>query len=85
MLCSECTQSVYESTETNTLDSNKACVDIFTRHSWLWTEICLLCRHEIARICRCRLGREWTGRVPLVVVSLWDQPWFPGAAGNKLL
>jgi hypothetical protein len=62
MLCSECTQSVYESAEIDTLDSSEACVEISTRHSWLWLEICLRCRHEIAGICRCRLGRERSGR-----------------------
>jgi hypothetical protein len=41
-----------------TLDSIEACVEIFTRHNWSWTEICLRCRHEIARIYQCRLGRE---------------------------
>jgi hypothetical protein len=58
MLCSECTQPVYELAETNTLDSGESCVEISTRHSWLWPEICLQCRHEIAGICQCRLGRE---------------------------
>jgi hypothetical protein len=61
MLCSECTQSVYESVETDTLDSSEECVEIFTSHNWLWTEICLQCRHDIAGICRCRLGRERSG------------------------
>jgi hypothetical protein len=61
MPCSECTQQVYESAETDTLDSSEACVEISTRHSWLWPEICLRCRHEIAGICRCRLGRERSG------------------------
>jgi hypothetical protein len=55
------TQSVYESTETDTLDSSEACVEISTRHSWIWPEICLRCRHEIAGICRSRLGRERSG------------------------
>jgi hypothetical protein len=40
MLCSECTQSVYESTETDTLESSEACVEISMRHSWLWPELC---------------------------------------------
>jgi hypothetical protein len=31
MLCNECTQLVYESAKTDTLDSNKACVEICTR------------------------------------------------------
>jgi hypothetical protein len=35
MICSECSQSVYESVEIDTLDSIEACVEIFTRHSWL--------------------------------------------------
>jgi hypothetical protein len=35
MLCSECTQSVYESTETDSLDSSGACVEISTRYSWI--------------------------------------------------
>jgi hypothetical protein len=61
MLSSECTQSVYESVETDTLDSSEACVEIFMKHSWLWTEICLRCRDEIAGICRCRLSRERSG------------------------
>jgi hypothetical protein len=61
MLCSECTQLVYELVETDTLDSSEACVEISTRHIWLWPEICLRCRHEIAGICRCRLGREHSG------------------------
>jgi hypothetical protein len=61
MLCSEFTQSVYESVETDTLDSSEACVEISTRHSWLWSEIFLRCRHEIVGICRCRLGRECSG------------------------
>jgi hypothetical protein len=30
-------------------------------------------------------GAQWTGRAPPVVVLLWDLPWFPGAAGNKLM
>jgi hypothetical protein len=28
-------------------------------------------------------GAQWTGRAHLVVVLLWDLPWFLGAAGNK--
>jgi hypothetical protein len=36
----------------------EACVEISTRYSWLWPKICFQCRHEIARIFRCRLGRE---------------------------
>jgi hypothetical protein len=35
MLCSECTQSTYESAKTETLDSSEACIEIFMRHSWL--------------------------------------------------
>ena len=31
MLCNECTQSVYDSAETDTLDSSETCVEIFTR------------------------------------------------------
>ena len=42
MLCNECTQSVYESIERDTLDINEACVEIFTRHNWLWPEIILI-------------------------------------------
>jgi hypothetical protein len=61
MLCSECTKSIYESEKTNSLDSSEACVDIAMRHSWIWLEICLKCRHEIAGICQCRLGRECSG------------------------
>jgi hypothetical protein len=61
MLCSECTQSIYESAEIDTLDSREACVEIFTRHNWLWPEVCLRCIHEIAGICRCKLGRECSG------------------------
>jgi hypothetical protein len=61
MLCNECTQSVYESAETDSLDSSEACAEIPTRHSWIWPEICLCCRHEIVGICRCRLGRERSG------------------------
>jgi hypothetical protein len=61
MLCSESTQSVYESVEIDTLDSSEACVEIFMRQCWLWPEICLRCRHEIARICRCKLRRERSG------------------------
>jgi hypothetical protein len=56
MLCNECIHSVYESVETDTLDRSEACVDISTRHGWLWPEICLWCRHYIAGICRCRLA-----------------------------
>jgi hypothetical protein len=48
-------------TETDSLDSSEACIEISTRHSWIWPEICLQCRHEIAGICRCRLGRERSG------------------------
>jgi hypothetical protein len=61
MLCSECAQSFYESVKTDTLDKSEACVEIFMRHGWLWTEICLWCRHEITGTCRCRLGREHSG------------------------
>jgi hypothetical protein len=61
MLCSECTQPIYELVEIDTLDSIEACVEISTRHSCLWPEICLRCRHEIARICRSRLGKECSG------------------------
>jgi hypothetical protein len=61
MLCSECTQSVYESIEINSLDSSEACAEISMRHSWIWPDISLRCRHEIAGICRCRLGRECGG------------------------
>jgi hypothetical protein len=28
---------------------------------WIWPEICLQCRHEFARICQFRLGREHSG------------------------
>jgi hypothetical protein len=28
-------------------------------------------------------GALWTKRAHPVVVSPWDLPWFPGAAGNK--
>jgi hypothetical protein len=27
---------------------------------------------------------QWTGRAPSGVASLWDLPWFPGVAGNRL-
>jgi hypothetical protein len=57
-ICSECTKSVHESVETDSLDNSEPCIEISTRHSWIWPEICLQCRHEIAWICRCRLGRE---------------------------
>jgi hypothetical protein len=30
-------------------------------------------------------GVQWIGRAHLVVVLLWDLPWFPGAVGNKAL
>jgi hypothetical protein len=33
MIWNECIQLFYDSTEIDTLDSNKACVEIFTRHS----------------------------------------------------
>jgi hypothetical protein len=56
MLCSERTQEVYELAKTDTLDRSEACVEIFMRHNWLWPEICLRCKHDIARICQCRLG-----------------------------
>jgi hypothetical protein len=36
MICSECTQSVYESAEIDTLDSSEACVEISTRHIWFF-------------------------------------------------
>jgi hypothetical protein len=62
MLCSECTKSVHESTETDSLDRNEACIEISTRHSWTWPEICLKCRHDLAGTCRCRLGRVCSGR-----------------------
>jgi hypothetical protein len=52
---------VHESIETNSLDSSEACIEISTRHSWIWPEICLRCRHEIVGIRRCRLGRERSG------------------------
>jgi hypothetical protein len=56
------------------------------RNIWIWPEICLQCRHEFARICRCRLGREqWTKRAYPVVVLPWGLPWFPGVVGNKAL
>jgi hypothetical protein len=61
MLCSEHTQSLYESDETDSLDNTEACVEISMRRSWIWSEICFRCRHEIAGICRCRLGRERSG------------------------
>jgi hypothetical protein len=30
-------------------------------------------------------GVQWTGRAHLVVVLVWDLPWFPGAAGSRVL
>jgi hypothetical protein len=41
MIFSECTQSVYESAKTNTLDSSETDFEISMRHSFLWPEICL--------------------------------------------
>jgi hypothetical protein len=34
-----------------------------------------------------QIGQEaqWTGRAHSVVVLPWGLPWFPGAAGNKVL
>jgi hypothetical protein len=61
MLYNERTHSIYESSETYSLDSSEAFIEISTRHRWIWPNICLQCRHDIARICRCRLGRECSG------------------------
>jgi hypothetical protein len=61
MLCSECTESVHELAETDSLDRSKSCIKISMRHSWIWPEICLQCRHEITGICRCRLVKEHSG------------------------
>jgi hypothetical protein len=36
-------------------------IEISPRNSWIWLEICLQCRHEIAGLCQCRLGRERSG------------------------
>jgi hypothetical protein len=46
---------------TDSLDSSETCIEIFTRHSWIWPEICLQCKHEIVGIGRCRLGKEHSG------------------------
>jgi hypothetical protein len=51
----------HETTETNSLDNNKTCIEIPTKHNWIWHEICLQCRLDLAGICRCRLGREYSG------------------------
>ena len=59
MLCSECTQLVYESAETDSLDSNKACIEISTRHNWIWPKTCLQCRLEFVGICR--MDRKYIG------------------------
>jgi hypothetical protein len=56
MLCSERTQSIYGVAETNSLDSNEACIEISTRHSWIWLEICLWCRHVFARDMSMQIG-----------------------------
>jgi hypothetical protein len=56
-----CLSQAHESTETDSLDNNKTCIEIPTKHSWIWPEICLQCRLELAGICRCRLGREYSG------------------------
>jgi hypothetical protein len=47
--------------ETDSLDSSKACIEIYTRHSWIWPEICLQCELEFAGICRYRLSKEYSG------------------------
>jgi hypothetical protein len=52
---------IHKLAETDSLGSSKTCIEISTRHSWIWPEICLQCRHEIAGICQCRLGREHSG------------------------
>ena len=54
--------SQFMSQPRQTLDSSKTCIEILTRHSWLWPKICLQCRLEPARICRCRMGRERSGQ-----------------------
>ena len=41
--------------------SSKACIEIYMRHNWIWPKICLQCRHKIAGICRCKLGRVHSG------------------------
>jgi hypothetical protein len=40
-ICYALSHSVYELAETYTLDSSETCVEISTRHIWLWPEICL--------------------------------------------
>jgi hypothetical protein len=50
--------SQFMSQPRHSVDSNEACIEISRRHSWIWPEICLQCRHEFAGICRCRLARE---------------------------
>jgi hypothetical protein len=52
---------IHKLAETNSLDRNETCIEIYTSHSGIWLEICLQCRHEIVGICRCRLGREHSG------------------------
>ena len=42
-------QSFHESTKTDSLDNNKTCIEIYTRHNWIWPEICLQCETEFAR------------------------------------
>jgi hypothetical protein len=47
--------------ETDSLDSSKACIEIYMRHSWIWPEICLQCELKFAGIYRYSLRKEYSG------------------------
>jgi hypothetical protein len=67
--------------------AQQTCIEIYTRHSWIWPEICLQCGLEFAGICRYRLAESTVDRKSTsgCCFTLKGFPWFPGAAGNKAL
>jgi hypothetical protein len=52
--------------------TSETCIEISTRHSWIWPEICLQCRLEFAGICRLGKEAQWTRRAYLVVALPCD-------------